>query len=107
MAKNDISGKVMTWVIAVASIALVLLVMLILFGNLSGNVGFAEGTAGYNNTQAVIGNYTTSATNTAAQFPVVGTIVGVALLLAILIGLLVYAIKKMTNVSGKGEASFG
>ena len=106
MTKNT-PRIVIEGVIAAASIALVLLVVLILFGNLSGNVGFAKGTAGYNNTQAVIGNYTAAATNTAAQPPIVGIIIVVALLLATLIGLLVYAIKKMVNAGRKGEPSFG
>ena len=59
----------------------------------------------------IILNYTTSATNTAAQFPTVGTIIGIAILLAILIALLVFAIRRMLGVadstSGDSNASFG
>ena len=101
---------VMMWVIGIGVIALVLLIMVILFGNLSGSVGFATGSQGFNDTQSIILNYTQSATNTSAQFPVVGTIIGVALLLVILIGVLVFAISKMmgvANVTGGSNASFG
>lgn len=98
------------WVLGIGIIALILLVMLILFGNLSGNVGFSANTLGYNNTQSVINNYSTSATNVSAQFPVTGTIVGVALLLIILIGVLIFAVKKMmgvTQVAGGSNVNFG
>ena len=102
---------VMGWTLGVGIIAFILLIMVIIFGNLSGNVGFAEGTQGFNDTQAIILNYTTSATNTAAQFPTVGTIIGIAILLAILIALLVFAIRRMMGVAestgGDSNASFG
>jgi len=103
---------VIGWALGVGIIAFILLILLIIFGNLSGNVGFSVNTAGYNNTQAVIDNYSISATNTAGQFPVVGTIVGIALLLLVLIGILVFAIVKMMHVAGAAgdrgsNASFG
>jgi len=95
----------MYWALGIGVIALILLIMLILFGNLSGNLGFATGSTNYNNTQTVISNYTQSATNISAQFPTVGTIVGIALLLVVLIGVLVFAIKKMMGVAGGGGSS--
>jgi hypothetical protein len=100
---------VLGWVVGLASIALIGVIMLILFGNLSGNLGFAASNVGLNNTNAVIGNYTTSVVNTAAQFPTVGTILGVGVLITILIALLIFAISKMMKVSGGGSsnASFG
>ena len=58
-------------------------------------------------TDAVIGNYTDSAVNTAKQFPTTGTILGIALLLAILIGILVFAIRKMMGVAGAGSVGSG
>ncbi len=54
--------------------------------------------------EAIIGNYTESAVNTSKQFPVTGTILGIALLLTILIGILVFAIKKMMGVAGAGNS---
>ena len=101
----------MFWAIGVGVIALVLVILLIIFGNLSGNLGFATSTQGYNDTQNVILNYSLSATNISAQFPTVGTIVGIALLLVVLIGLLVFAISKMMGVAenptGGSNSSFG
>ena len=109
MADSAPVKSVLTWTIGIASVAFVLLLMAIIFGNLSGNVGFTSGTQGYNDTQNIIGNYTSGAVNTATQFPTVGTILGVALLILILLALLVFVITKMSNVSNKnsGGGSFG
>ena len=181
----------MGWVLGVAIIAFILLIMAIIFGNLSGNLGFDKETttdisgnttttvnitgtyfgnrtlpdascvvdsayyanatgsfyiapgnysvdsaicqitanaglpAQYNNsvwainstttydsqaeqdTDNVITNYTKSTTNITNQFPTVGTIIGVSILLTILIGLLVFAITKMMGVSGAAGGSMG
>ena len=91
--------SVIYWALGIGIVALILLIMLVLFGNLSGNVGFAASTTGYNNTQNVINNYSASAVNTSAQLPVVGTILGVAILLVILLGVLIYAIRKLMGVT--------
>ncbi len=177
---------VLAWTIGVAVIALVLLIMLILFGNLSGNVGFSQTSTGFvnqtmtltaagdtpngaqnringalssvvitnatngslvlaianytitgvviNTTNALseytdaevnvtftvtydesgkvdsdnlILNYTAGAVNTSTQFPVVGTIIGVALLLLVLIGVLIFAITKLGVVSNVGGSGGG
>ena len=112
MAKGNSSGSmdmrtVMGWAIGVASIALLLLIMLILFGNLSGNVGFATDSIGANNTDNFINNYTQSVLNTGEQFPTVGTIIGVGLLLFILIALLVFALGKMARMGPGTGGNFG
>ncbi|KKM66314.1 hypothetical protein LCGC14_1482500, partial [marine sediment metagenome] len=52
-------------------------------------------------------NYTTSVLNTGQQFPVVGTIIGVALLLFILISLLIFALVRMSKVGGGSGGNFG
>jgi hypothetical protein len=92
----------MSWVIGVASISLVLLVLLIIFGNLSGNLGFAVDTTGYNNTQAVINNVTSGVAKLTTQIPNVMLFIGIALLLFVLIGVLAFVIKKMSGFgSGK------
>ncbi len=102
---------VLMWGLGIGILAMTLLILSIIFGNLSGNVGFASGTQGFNDTENLITNYTASAVNTAKQFPVTGTILGIALLLAILIGILVFAIRKMMGVAGAStggsNASFG
>jgi hypothetical protein len=192
--------SILNWAIGIASVAFVLLMFVIIFGNLSGNTGFADDTlnhittnesdftganvfanltgytiAGYNSswsaitlTQAmnrsadlatynrtiplanltlsatgrlnngtvidgdayenisisytythsfqsseerdaenIITNYTSGAVNTSAQFPTVGTILGVALLILILLALLVFVIVKMSGVSFGGGSSKG
>ncbi len=183
MAKTGMPDSVrgvMGWTLGVGIIAFILLIMVIIFGNLSGNVGFSDvsntstnessgyaingttytlvaagnsrftgttvntvynatdgvvvgsgnytvdgtlgtivGAAGRTanwttvnitstntftsqgdiDSSAIILNYTSSATNTAAQFPTVGTIIGIAILLAILIALLIFAIRRMMGVA--------
>ena len=98
---------VLAWVLGVATIALTLLIMLILFGNLSGNVGFTANSAEANLSDAFIANYTKGVANTGEQFPVVGTIIGVALLLLILIGVLVFAMVNLSKVNTGSTGSFG
>lgn len=95
--------KTMNWVIGISSIALVLLVLLIIFGNLSGNLGFAVDTQGYNDTQAVINNVTSGTGSLVSQFPTILLFVGIGLLLFVLIGVLAWVIKKMTNMGGSNK----
>ena len=91
----------MSWVIGISSIALVLLVLLIIFGNLSGNLGFAVDSQGYNDTQNVINNVTSGVGKLTTQIPTIFLFVGIALLLFVLIGVLAWVIKKMSGF-GKG-----
>jgi hypothetical protein len=91
----------MSWVIGISSIALVLLVLLIIFGNLSGNLGFAVNSQGYNDTQNVINNVTSGVGKLTTQIPTVLLFVGISLLLFVLIGVLAWVIKKMSGF-GKG-----
>lgn len=107
MGDSNPLKAVLGWVIGIASVAFVLLLMAIIFGNLSGNVGFAADSQGYNDTQSIINNYTAGAVNTATQFPVVGTILGVAILILILLALLVFVIVKMSGVGGKTGGAGG
>ena len=58
---NKIKGTEKTF-LSLMTIGLIGLVMLIVFGNLSGNLGFAVNTAGANNTNSVINNLTAGAT---------------------------------------------
>ncbi len=174
--------QIMGWVLGVGIIAFVALIMVIIFGNLQGNVGFGQTSASFENqtinlsqfgaipagadnrvnanydnstivihnasdgviieagngsitgvtffnetafggffvnvtytvnfdsrglidSNNIILNYTKSATNTSAQFPTVGTIIGIALLLLILIALLIFAIRKMMGVAGASGSS--
>ena len=59
------------------------------------------------NAESLITDYTTSATNTSAQFPTVGTILGIAVLLFILVAVAIYAMKKFSTMGGgSGSGSF-
>ena len=111
MANNDGMPQglltVLKWIIGLAVAALILVIMLIIFGNLSGNLGFAEGSQGFNDTQSVILNYSQSAVNVSAQFPTVGTIIGLAILLLVLIGILAFAIKAMMGIAANPTSSVG
>lgn len=100
MANSGVKNT-MSWVIGISSIALVLLVLLIIFGNLSGNLGFAVNSQGYNDTQNVINNVTSGVGKLTTQIPTVLLFVGIALLLFVLIGVLAWVIKKMSGF-GKG-----
>jgi len=57
--------------------------------------------------EAVISNYSASATNTTAQFPTTGTILGIALLLIVLIGVLIFAVRKLMGVTNSMGSSSG
>lgn len=78
------------------------LVWLIIYGNLSGNLGFASGTQGYNDTQNVILNLTDGTTTFFAYAPTWFIITAIVVLIGILLGLLIYAVKilKMTQTKG-------
>jgi len=109
MAKNMMpeGGRtIIGWVMVGGIIALILLILAILFGNLSGNVGFSSGTQGYNDTEDIILNYTRSATNVGKQLPVTGTIVGIALLLLVLLFILGFAVSRLLKMSGGSNANF-
>jgi len=102
MAETGIK-QTMGWVIGISSIALVLLVLLIIFGNLSGNLGFTYYGTDYNNTQNVITNVTSGVGKLATQFPTILLFVGIGLLLFVLIGVLAWVIRKMSNLGGSNR----
>lgn len=102
MANSGIKTT-MGWVIGISSIALVLLVLLIIFGNLSGNLGFATNSQGYNDTQNVINNVSSGVGKLTGQIPTILLFVGIALLLFVLIGVLAWVIKKMSSFGGSNK----
>lgn len=104
MAMNSGVKNTLNWVVGISAIALILIVLLIIFGNLSGNLGFAVGSQGYNDTQNVIDNVTSGTTSLAGYFPTVLLFVGIALLLFVLIGVLAWVIKKMMGFT-KGSGT--
>ena len=60
-----------------------------------------------NDVDSVIRNYSQSAVNVSAQFPTVGTIIGLAILLLVLIGILAFAIKAMMGIAANPTSSVG
>jgi hypothetical protein len=77
------------------------ILMLIVYGNLSGNLGFASGTAGYNNTENVINNLT-SGTNTFFGFS--GTFFTLTAI-TLLIGIILIVINMVRGKRG-GSSGF-
>jgi len=82
----------------IASIAVLLLGLLLIFGNLSGNLGFTADSQGYNDSEHVITNVTKGATNLAGKFGTVFTLLGVLLIVGAIVWLL-----KMFGIAGKGK----
>ena len=79
------------------------IVWLMIYGNLSGNLGFASGTKGYNDTEAVISNMT-GGFNTFFGFSNTWfTIAAIVLLIAMLVGLLTI-VMKIAKGNGGGYA---
>jgi len=97
--------KTTEWVLGIVTIALILIVVLIIFGNLSGNLGFAVGSAGYNDTNAVINNVTSGTGKLVTNFPTIMLFLGIGLLLFVLVGVLAYVIRAMSGV-GKQTGNF-
>jgi hypothetical protein len=86
--------------VALLVIGLTGILFLIIYGNLSGNLGFAAGTAGYNNTEAVINNLTAGATQFFSFSNVWFILTAVTVLIGIVIG--VIALVRKTG----GSSSF-
>ncbi len=80
------------------------IVWLMIYGNLSTNLGFNEGTSGYNNTESVIANVTAGVGTFFTFSNTFFTITAIVLLITILLGLLaiVLTIVKATKAKGSG-----
>jgi len=74
---------------------------LIIYGNLSTNLGFAAYSQGYNNTENVIGNLTTGAT----QFFTFSSVWFILTAITILIGIVLGVIALVRKSSGGGGFS--
>ena len=82
------------------------IVWLMIYGFLSGNLGFAVGTSGYNNTELVIDNMTSGFTVFFGFAPTWFQIAAIVLLIVMLVGLLgvVVGIMKAGKSSSSGYA---
>jgi len=72
----------------IASIAILLLGLLLVFGNLSGNLGFTANSANYNSSEEVITDVTSGVTNLSDKFGTIFTLLGVLLLVGAIIWML-------------------
>ena len=80
-------------------------VWLMIYGNLSGNLGFAADTTGFNNTEAVIDNIT-AGFGTFFEFSnTFFTIAAIVLLIFMLVGLLAIVMTIAEGRGGKGKGS--
>lgn len=92
-------SEVKKLVVGIAGIAVLLLGILLIFGNLSGNLGFTANSQGYNDSQHVIDNVTSGTTSLAGKFPTVFILLGVLLILVV-----VFLVIKMF-MGGKGKST--
>lgn len=100
--KVNESGSILS---ALGVIGFIGLVWLIIYGNLSGNVGFETGSQGYNDTQAVILNLSEGFTTFFGFAPTWFTIAAIVLLIFILVGLLAVVMKLSSGKDGVGGFS--
>ncbi len=82
--------------LSLLTIGLMGLLFLIIYGNLSGNLGFAVGTQGYNDTEHVIGNLTSGAT----QFFTFANVWFILTAITILIGIVLGVIALVRKTGG-------
>ena len=85
--------------LALLTIGLMGLLFLIIYGNLSSNLGFAEGTSGFNNTENVISNLTSGATQFFTFSNVWFILTAITILIGIVLGVIVL-VKKSSSGGG-------
>ena len=96
-AKNSAEG--LNWLLVLGFIGIV---WLMIYGNLSGNLGFASGSQGDNDTELVIGNMTGGVTTYFGFMPTIFTIAAIVLLITILLALLFIVMQIVKSTKGKG-----
>lgn len=81
------------------------IVWLMIYGNLSGNLGFSSGTTGYNNTELVINNVTAGFGTFFGFSNTFFTIAAIVLLIFMLLGLLALVMKIAEGKKSSGGYS--
>ena len=89
---------------ALGVIGFIGIVWLMIYGNLSGNLGFATGTSGYNNTENVISNLTAGFGTFFGFSGTLFTIAAIVLLIFMLLGLLALVMYIVKMQRGSGES---
>lgn len=93
--------KAITTVALLFAIGFIGLIFLLIFGNLQGNLGFAAGSQGANDTNQVIGNLTSGGVTFFGQFPLIFQILGIFLLVTIFIGMFALVVLVLSYFNGK------
>lgn len=91
-------------IVGLLVIGLVGLLFLIVYGNLSTNLGFAAGTQGFNDTEAVIGNLTGGVVEFFSFANIWFVLTAIALLIGIVIGVIALIRKGTGGKSGSFSA---
>ena len=97
------SGSVLNLLLVIGFLGIV---WLMIYGNLSTNLGFNAGTAGYNNTENVISNLTEGVGTFFTFSNTFFTITAIVLLITILLGLLAIVMNIVKVTKSKGEGGF-
>jgi len=87
---------------ALGVIGFLVIIWLMIYGNLSGNLGFASGTAGYNDTEHAITNFTQGFGTFSSFANTFFTIAAIVLLIFMLLGLLALVMSIMDKSKSKG-----
>jgi len=90
---------------ALGVIGFVGIIWLLIYGNLSGNLGFADGTQGFNNTEDVISNVTAGFNTFFTFSDTFFTIAAIVLLIFMFLGLLAIVVMIM-NMQKGGRGGF-
>lgn len=101
MATSDKIREAGMIVGALGVIGFIGIVWLMIYGNLSGNLGFSSGTQGYNDTQQVIGNVTQGVRTFFGFSNTLFTIAAIVLLITMFVGLLALVMTIAGNRKGK------
>ncbi len=83
------------------------IVWLMIYGNLSTNLGFNTGSVGYNNTESVISNVTQGVGTFFTFSNTFFTITAIVLLITILLGLLAIVLNIVKATKSKGDGFAG
>ncbi len=89
---------------ALISIGFLVVLGVVFYGNLSGNVGFAEGTQGFNDSEAVIGNQTAGLltfSNTATNLYSITSTILIIILISILFIVGISAMRRSQTVQNE------
>jgi len=82
------------------------IIWLMIYGNLSGNLGFASGTTGYNNTEGVINNVTQGFGTFFGFSNTFFTIAAIVLLIFMLLGLLAIVMNIAKGMEKKKSSGY-